>query len=119
MPNDEALFQVTVTVPASKLGGLLSTLPPKLNPQIARLEQREPGVPRGKWKKTRDANGQYQPAPGTTGAALFKLLKKTPLRPAEMKAKLPKHAPAAVSSALGRLLHFKVAKRNADGSYGA
>ena len=50
MPADDVLFQVSFVIPASKLGGLLASLPPKLNPQIARLLEREsrPGPTTGK-----------------------------------------------------------------------
>jgi hypothetical protein len=112
------LFQVIITVPANKLGELLSALPPKVQPQINRLVERE-SKPRGPYK-ARGPNGEYQPASGTTGEALLKYLQKAgPKFPIEMKVALKnKHHAQAVSSALGRLINFKLVKQNPDGRYG-
>jgi hypothetical protein len=113
------MFQVTIVVPAEKLGALLSALPPKLQPQISRLVER--GPPRGKYN-ARGENGEYQPAKGTTGEALLKLLQRSgPRRPKEIRdvlCKTERHKPQGVSSALGRLVHFKLVRRFPNGTYG-
>ncbi len=117
------LFQVTIVVPAEKLGAVLSALPPKLQPQISRLVERGVAKPRGKYNKTRGKNGEYHPAPSTTGDALLRWLKarEQPQYPTTMKESLckgGKHKPQGVSSALTRLVHFKLVKREPDGRYG-
>jgi hypothetical protein len=120
MPDDDVMFQVTVAVPASKLGLLLAKLPPKLNPQIARLVERT-GPTTGKtWKKQKNADGSYAPAKGTSSDALLKLLKRSQaLTRADMVKRLPNEKRPALMSALDRFVKFKVVKNNGDGTYEA
>jgi hypothetical protein len=120
MPDD-VLFQVTFVIPASKLGGLLATLPPKLNPQIARLVDSRPGPTTGKtWKRQQSADGSYTPAKGTTGDALLKLLKRSSaMYRRDMVDKMPNEKRPAIMSALDRLLKFKMVQKNEDGTYEA
>src|SRR5262245_53462645 len=127
----ETFFQVTLNVPASRLGWLLSLLPRNIKPAITRMVERETrsygnrygtGFPKkNKLKpkaKKRKPTPDYVPEAGSLTEKVLKLVAKGPLTPSEMVAKIPDANPHGVRSAQTRLVKFGMIKRSATGPRG-
>jgi hypothetical protein len=109
-------FEIKIKMAKKWLGNVLAALPPKVNPQIDRMVERDViRPPRGK----SGPSGPYQPRPGTAPYAIMEVIKHGPVDgPQAMKQRLAsKFLAKAVNTSFYQLRDRGWLKKLPDGRY--
>jgi hypothetical protein len=109
-------LDVRIRVPTSKLGQLVDLLP-DWAPMVGYDKLEEVEKPR-RFSRSHVVNGKFNPAKGSTAAAVLEMMKDKPMRGVEVIQALEgKFADRAVSSAFYMLRNRGLIKKQKDGNY--
>jgi hypothetical protein len=107
-------FDIKIKMAKRWLGSVLAALPPKVNPQIDRMVEREADPPRP------GPGGPYQPRPGTAPHAIMQILTRGPVNGATALAQqlTSRFHERAVNTSFYQLRDRGWVKKLSDGRYG-